>query len=388
MSKILSAMIVLLLSLPQVFHAATPPVVDNSTADTDGPHVFYRGKNIIVKSIERVDTMNMISVHQYNKRDQILLSCTVPQTGDKFSFSLKEKLRTEKYEYAQPSRMLVVSDIEGNFEAFKMLLRGASVINEEFQWTFGAGHLVLNGDFFDRGLNVTECLWLVYKLESEADAAGGKVHFILGNHEIMNLSGYFDYVRKKYMENAVLIGEDYSLWYDNHSELGRWLRTKNAVEKIGDYVFCHGGISPMLAGTRLSLGQINEITRENIGKPDPDINDPFAQAVFDTREGIFWYRAAAKNMLTEQDVDKILAYAGAKRMVIGHTLVPEVMALYGGRVICIDLYHDENLRAGMVKTLYIEDGYMYSLNNKGEKSSVMSMSFPNKEGSTVDNKQE
>lgn len=382
MSIRMFALWVLLGILPQGVFAIDPPV-DNSRADTDGPHVFYRGKNIIVKSVERIDTLNMVRMHQYNKRDQVLLSCTLPQSGDKFSFPLKEKLRVEKFEYAQPARMLVLSDIEGNFEAFKLILRGAKVIDTDFKWTFGTGHLVLVGDFFDRGLNVTECLWLVYKLESEAEAAGGKVHFILGNHEVMNLTGYFDYVRKKYIENAELIGEAYNLWYDDHSELGRWLRTKNAVEKIGDYVFCHGGISPMLADTKISLGEINQLTRQYLGKPEDDIEDSLARAVFDTHEGIFWYRAAAKNMLTEAEVSKIMNFAGAKRMVIGHTLVPDVTALYDGRVICIDLYHDENLRAGVVKTLYIEDGYLYSLTNKGEKSSVFAVAFRNKDEGAV-----
>ncbi len=45
------------------------------------------------------------------------------------------------------------------------------------------------GDMFDRGDQVTECLWLVYALEETAKAAGGYVHFILGNHELMNLQG-------------------------------------------------------------------------------------------------------------------------------------------------------------------------------------------------------
>lgn len=354
--------------------AGNPPV-DISTADTDGPHVFYRGREIIVKSVERVDTTNVVREIRYSKNDDVLLTCNIPATGDKFSFPLRDKIRVEKYDYSMPERMLVVSDIEGNFEAFKQLLLAGKVINKDFKWTFGEGHLVLDGDFFDRGLNVTECLWLVYKLEPEAEAAGGKVHFILGNHEVMNMGGYFDYVRKKYMENAELMGEDYSLWYDNHTELGRWLRTKNAVERIGDYVFCHGGISPMLATSGLTLSDINVIARQNLGKPDSQIHDSLARAVYDTREGIFWYRGASKNQLNEEQVDQILAFAGAKRMVVGHTLVPDVTALYGGRVICVDLYHDENLRLGTLKTLFIESGYLYSLNDKGEKSTTFSVAM-------------
>ncbi len=45
---------------------------------------------------------------------------------------------------------------------------------------------------------MTECLWLIYSLEEKAKAAGGYVHFILGNHEIMNMQGDFRYVQDKY----------------------------------------------------------------------------------------------------------------------------------------------------------------------------------------------
>lgn len=369
--------IALLGLMPVALYAGKPPV-DISKADADGPHVFYRGKNIIVKSIERKDTANVVHVKEYSKREDFLLTCKLPELGDQFSFQLKNKLRNEKDQYALPDQMLVLSDIEGNFEAFKLILTGAKVMGPDFNWTFGQGHLVLIGDFFDRGLNVTECLWLIYKLEYEAEAAGGKVHFILGNHEVMNLGGYYDYVRNKYKENAQLLGEEYSLWYDDRSELGRWLRTKNAVEKIGDYVFCHGGISPLLAATGLSLTDINNIARENLGKYQEDIQDSLARVVFDTHEGIFWYRAAAKNKLNDQEVDKILRFAGAKRMVIGHTLVPDVTLLYDGRVVCVDLYHDENLRLGLLKTLYIDNGYMYSLDHKGEKTSPFVAAFKDK----------
>lgn len=94
-----------------------------------------------------------------------------------------------------------------------------------------------------------------------------KTPFILGNHEIMNLQGSTQYVRKKYFENAKLIQEDYNNWYDHNSELGRWLRSKNAIEKIGDYVFCHGGVSMEVVQTNLELSDIDRLVRQNIGKP-------------------------------------------------------------------------------------------------------------------------
>lgn len=348
---------------------------------TDGPHVFYRNGHVFVKSVEKRDTSLVLRSITYSERKHALLSCSIPETNDRFSFLLKDSLLIEPDQYELPEKMIVLSDIEGNFLAFKTMLLGARVINKDFKWIFGKGHLVLLGDYFDRGLNVTECLWLVYKLEQEAKLAGGKVHFILGNHEILNLQGNTEYVRQKYLANAKIMGESYPLWFDEDSELGRWLRTKNALEKIGDFLFCHGGISPELARTKMTISSINRISRNHLGEAQEIIPPGNARAVFDQQTGIFWCRTIAKSKISMEDLDMILAFYGGQRMVIGHTLVPDLTLNYGGRVICIDLYHEENLRRGFMKTLLIEDGICYGIDDKGEKSSVFTVAFPHKDES-------
>ncbi len=377
-----SLMLPLFLAVP-FFAVAGNPFEDNSKAGPDGPYVLYRGREIVVKSVEMRDTVAACITKTYADKSTITLDCHGPEEEDFFSFQLKSKLENEPTRYTLPAKMLVLSDIEGNFKAFKTMLLGAKVIDKNFKWTFANGHVVLLGDFFDRGTNVTECLWLIYKLEAEAEAAGGKVHFILGNHEVLNLQGYSQYARKKYLENTRLMGEPYGRFFDNNSEIGRWLRTKNAVELIGDYVFCHGGISPELAQTQLTLEDINHISRQNLGKENKDIINKDAQLIFDLKKGIFWYRGAGKNSLPVAEISPILEFAQAKRMVVGHTLQPEITAHYGGRVICIDLYHEENLRQGFMKTLWIEDGYSYILDSKGEKSSVFNITFSPKTGTST-----
>jgi len=234
-----------------LFLTAGGPLDDNSKAGPDGPYVLYRGHKIVVKTVEMRDTQAVVKVQVYENKSAIQLTCQGPDPEDVFSFQLKQSFENEPTRYELPARMLVLSDIEGNFKAFKTMLLGARVIDKNFKWTFGDGHLVLLGDYFDRGTNVTECLWLIYKLESEAAAAGGKIHFILGNHEVLNLQGTSQYARKKYIENAHVLGEPYGRLYDNNTEIGRWLRTKNSIELVGDYVFCHGGISPELASSGL-----------------------------------------------------------------------------------------------------------------------------------------
>jgi hypothetical protein len=364
--------VVLYLLLPVLLFAGDPPN-DGTKAGVDGPYVFHRDGKVVVKSVERSDTGLVARIAVFEEHHPVLLTCTIPEKNERFSFLLRDSFYTQPDQYPQPAKMLVLSDIEGNFEGFKMILMGAKVIDRDFHWIFGKGHLVLNGDFFDRGLHVTEELWLIYKLEGEAEKAGGKVHYILGNHEILNLEGNTEYVCNKYIDNARILNEDYKHLFDANSEIGRWLRTKNAVEKIGDLVFCHGGISPELVHTKMTLSEINRLARLNCGKAPESIYTTNAKAVFDVQTGIFWYREAAKNQLTTEQVDAILAYAGAKRMIIGHTLVTDLTALYGGRVICTDLFHEENLRRGFMKSLWIEDGVLYGIDSRGEKSMILSV---------------
>ena len=363
--------------LPAFLQAGNP--FERTKPAPDGPYVFYRGGKIVVKTVEPNDTGMISRTTTYDHQSSVLLTCTIPEKDERFSFLLQDTLKIEPDQSPLPEKMLVLSDIEGNFQGLKVMLRGAKVINKDFKWIFGNGHLVLLGDYFDRGTNVTECLWLIYKLEVEARAAGGKVHFILGNHEVLNLQGNAEYVRGKYIANARLMGETYPQLFDNNTELGRWLRTKHAVEKIGDYLFCHGGYSPELLRMNLSLSDINRITRQYLGKTQASITNIQALAVFNTQTGIFWYRKAAKGNLSDHEIADVLAYTGTKRMVIGHTLVPDLTAHYGGKVICIDLYHEENLRRGFMKTLWIEGGYCLGINSRGEKTSIFSVSFPRKD---------
>jgi hypothetical protein len=368
--------IVVLNAHDTIKYAPLPIIDDISKAATDGPHVFYHKGKITIKSIVPKDSTVTVISNTYTKKSDVpALTCLLPEIGDKFTFQLRDSLPIYPDQYEAPSKILAISDMEGNFHGFKILLQGLNVIDSTFHWSFGKGHLVLIGDFFDRGLNVTEVLWLIYKLEEEALAAGGRVHFILGNHEILNLQGITQYVRNKYILNADLLQEPYQNWYSENTELGRWLRTKNAIEKIGDNIFCHGGISQDLVETGFSIHKVNTLARQFIGVPYEQITDEDGLKVFDTKTGIFWYRGIAKRQVQPEDVTKALEWAGGKRLIVGHTLVEDVTALYNGRVFCIDLYHEEYLRQGIMKSLWIEDGAFWGINSKGEKNAIFNVAF-------------
>lgn len=343
---------------------------DNSVSSPDGPFVFYEGNKILVKSIALKNSQNVLSIDTSYEKKKIKLTCSL-HDGQSFSFDIRDSLKIDPTEYTVPKQMLVVSDIEGNFYGFASLLKSSGIIDQNYNWMFDKGHLVLVGDFFDRGLYVTETLWLIYKLESEAEMAGGKVHFVLGNHEIMNLNGNLKYLRRKYYKNAEILQEPYKNLYGKNTELGKWLRTKNTIEKIGGIIFVHGGISKALIKAKISLDEINIIARQNIGVPKDLITSEKAQLIFDTKIGPFWYRGLVNEDADQNDVDEILKYYKANRVVVGHTKLEKISTLYNKKVIAIDIDHAENFKKNIMQALWIEKAKFYSIDNKGTKTNIL-----------------
>ena len=228
----------------------------NDNFTTDGPYVFYKKKMVIVRSVERQEDGYLLAKKEiYTSKDAVpLLTCKVDDASKAtFKVKLHSDYSVPPSVYPKPKKLFAISDIEGNFNVFANTLRGNGLINKKFEWIYGEGHLVLVGDFFDRGNNVTEVLWLIYELERQAAEQGGMVHFINGNHEEMNLRGDARYVEEKYFEVANVFKTKYSSLYASNTELGKWLRSKNVIERIGNTLFTHGGLSPQIANFHLPL---------------------------------------------------------------------------------------------------------------------------------------
>jgi hypothetical protein len=279
-----------------------------------------------------------------------------------FIVPLKKSYREERSEFRKPSQLFVVSDIEGQYEYFKQLLRSAGVIDENFNWTFGKGHLVVCGDVFDRGSQVAECLWLIYLLEDKAKEQGGYVHYVLGNHEIMNLNRDYRYVNPKYMELAQEKSISYDNFYNKETELGQWLRTKNIMEKIGDLLFLHAGVSQYINELEQDINYINTVARGYYDQTEDSI-PPLAQLLL-LDEGPLWYRGYfMPPWATKQQVDSTLELFRVKKIIIGHTPVNRISTFFNGKVINVDVPHAKGASEG----LFIEDKKYYRVGLKGEK---------------------
>lgn len=340
----------------------------------DGPYVFHRKDGITTYSIES----SKLTTQQYPFKSSTMLTAQTDDLRLGNRFNLKSQLLTEpSLTITRPERLFVLSDIEGNFDAFRKLLQANKIVDDNLNWTFGKGRLVFAGDMFDRGLQVTECLWLVYTLEEKAKAAGGYVHFILGNHEIMNLQGDHRYVEDKYKENAKLMDKTLTQLYNEDSELGRWLRTKNIIEKIGDLLFMHGGFSKELNNQPLSVEQLNSTARPFYADNKAAKNaNPKVSQLYNSTTSPFWYRlyyekerfSKSQNKqiyrAPESQVDSTLRKFDVKHIITGHTIIADTISThYNNKIINTDTKHAE----GKSEALLIEGKNFYRVNAEGKR---------------------
>ena len=239
--------------------------------------------------------------------------------------------------YQGVDKLAAISDIHGQVEIFKTLLRQHKVVDDNLDWRFGKGHLVITGDIFDRGDTVTEALWLVYKLEQQALAAGGKVHYLLGNHEYLVLRDDQRYLHPKYVYTASFFDQDLRKLFAANTVLGRWLRSKSTIIKINDFVFLHGGIHQQFLDLDLSLEQANDEFRATIGlSKDALAKNPIWQSLH-SRFGPIWYRGYFRDEhLRAEDVGAILTQLNASKIIVGHTSMDEIESHHAEQVIAID----------------------------------------------------
>lgn len=351
-----------------------PTILGQEPLD-DGPYLFHRAGGAVealwVEDGERRS-------QTFPKGEPIDLPRFAKLLGKP---SLPAKHEPEPAILGLPRKLLAISDVEGEFGAMVDFLRRNGVIDENHRWSFGDGHLVTIGDMVDRGDEVTEVLWLLYRLSREARAAGGRVHFVLGNHEAMIMGSDIRYIAQKYVVASAVLKVSYPDLYGADTELGRWLRSCNTVMIIGDYVFVHAGIAPTLEIERSSVESLNAFVRRHLGVHYAKLreSDPAAFAIAWGPRGPLWYRgyfpeyAAAypENFgprTTEKEIDTILERLKAKTIVIGHTKVPKPMYLYGGhQVFALDVPWTNVVG---VRGLRIEDGKAELVDRHGKREAL------------------
>lgn len=204
-----------------------------------------------------------------------------------------------EWHFSDVERIVAVGDVHGAYDALVSTLQNASVIDDELAWSGGNTHLVSTGDLLDRGAESRRVMNLLMKLEREALQAGGRVHLLLGNHEVMNLIGDLRYVsvdefaafedfespeRREYWFQQFRRGKPaeadaaglraefdklappgyfgHRLAFARNGPYGRWLLEKPFMIVINDTAFAHGGAPSYLIDN--GLAGVNGALKEDL----------------------------------------------------------------------------------------------------------------------------
>jgi len=258
-------------------------------------------------------------------------------------------------EWKDVERIVAVGDVHGDFDQFEKALRAAKVIDKKNKWIAGKTHLVQIGDVPDRGPDTRKAMDLLMQLEDQAKEAGGRVHAIIGNHEAMVMTGDLRYTHRGEIESFGGREETIKA-YSPKGKYGKWILTHNAVIKINDILFVHGGISPRYA--KKPLAEINRAVRTELAAGMKGSNTTIADP-----GGPLWYRGLAMNQKGDLDAlaDPALEFHKVKRIVIGHTPTRgNIEAKNGGKVIEIDVGMCRHY-GGPAACLLIEKGEFFDV---------------------------
>lgn len=361
MKKLFGFLIPALMLFGSGFAAWAEGLCSAGCLGADGPYLFYNSDGSV--RLSRIDLDG-------NVLDTVFVSglpegfCVrVEGQSGKYAFEVPvvKKCRPD-WNYRQARKTFILSDIHGKMDIAVELLMRNGIVDKGLNWSFGRNHLVVIGDVFDRGEDVTQILWLLYKLEDEAEKAGGRLSFLLGNHEPMVLAGDLRYTEKKYLDVADTLGLTVPGLYGANTELGRWLATRNTIEKAGRQIFVHAGLGPEMPRLGLSIPEINVAVSSALFKDRTQrYADPILKTLY-TNPGPVWYRGLVLdderyNPITPGGLDAVLDYFDADRMFIGHTVMDDVTFLWDGRVIAVNVDYDENLRSGRGMAVLLRRGH-------------------------------
>jgi calcineurin-like phosphoesterase family protein len=347
--------------------------------NNDGPYVFFKNDTLIQLNYIKGDKIEgyYIESEELSLNETINIDCYYPLDSSKFKVKLSSNFRTPDCVYEDSEKILAISDIESNYKTFRDFLINNEVIDNNLNWTFGKGHLVLVGDFIDRGYFTTQVLWFIYKLEQDAGQYGGKVHFILGNHEIMNMQGDHRYASSKYNYVSSILNKKQFELYSKDSFLGKWMESKNTIEVINNVLFVHGGLHPDVTDIELKLEDINNLIRENYYKPYyPKKNRPeMERFLLSSKTSPYWYRGYFNNGITKsEELEQVFTKFNVKSIVVGHTVQSQIKRLLDKKIVAIDLKHPSDHEKHWPKRtsegLLIQNGKCYRVFENGNKKEL------------------
>ncbi|KAJ1686311.1 hypothetical protein LUZ63_017701 [Rhynchospora breviuscula] len=293
------------------------------------------------------------------------------------------------------SRLVAIGDLHGDFHKSIQSLSLAGLVDPaSLRWIGGSSVAVQVGDVLDRGGDELRILYLIRRLQTEAERSGGRLMMLNGNHETMNVARNFRYITPAGLEEFKNWAKWYraglamkqlcpdlprpkdpfkgvpksfpgvkpEYWEGFHARIAalqpagpittRFLSSNHTILIVGNSVFVHGGL--LRKHVEYGLDRINQDVRNWMA-----VNEPkHPMFVFD-RDAVVWLRAFSDgfNCDCTQLQEVLSLIPGARRLVMGHTIQTEgINAVCGDQAIRVDVGLSKGCGDGVPEVLEITGG--------------------------------
>lgn len=232
------------------------------------------------------------------------------------------------------SASYIIGDIHGQYEKMTALLRASELVDTSFRWSGGAAHLWFMGDFFDRGPDGIRAVDLVMQLQMQSAQAGGQVHALLGNHDMLLLATYHFGQNRPALVQAYEDGQDLSEetvdfftanWLHNGGrlpDLNRlkrkhivWLSNLPAMARVGSKLLAHAD-SGLYQRFGDSISQVNDFFKRVMAEGSAEewirVLDAFSE------HSVFYEDGGTER------ADMFLKIFGGEQFIHGHTPIMNI----------------------------------------------------------------
>lgn len=246
------------------------------------------------------------------------------------------------------ARLVAIGDVHGDLRALRAALRLAGAVDGDDRWIGKDLTVVQTGDQIDRGDQDREVLDVLEKLQGEAQAAGGSLVVLNGNHELMNAVLDFRYVTPRSFASFADFASRAPAFAERLPERERGraaafapgapyalkLAKRPTVAVVGDSLFAHGGVLP--EHVDYGLSRINSQASAFLSGKLATL-----PKILSGEDSPIWSRVYGEPEVGDAAcaaLGRTLQQVGAKRLVVGHTVQKNgISSACGERVFRIDV---------------------------------------------------
>lgn len=342
-----------------IVHWLTPEI------DSGLIELYSKSGNLLQK-IKTAPSMVHSAEISFRKEKQLNIRFGSIKTGCIHKQEIWEKNNKSLTSIKKFDTLYALGDLHGEYENLIQMLKKNQLIDANYNWTGGKKILLFLGDICDRGPQVNNCLWLIYKLYNQAPETGGKVLLILGNHELMTMANNIKYLHPSDLKIASFYNMAFAHLINPFTTiLGNWIIEQPSVIKIDRLLFSHGGIYPPF--NTLSIDELNNRISMHLTKeielslePIPDRNESTKNSYIVRKSFLygnvapFWFRGYALSDTCDSLSKEVNRIYDVDLQVIGHTPGKNIRYLAKKNIIGADLLPHGSEILRIIKT---NDGF-------------------------------